>query len=84
MEGDIVVRRLAFWSIFFGMGVLAIIGMPFWSGYISKTLLHEGIVEYIAHLNASGIASGVYSFMEWMFLISGGLTCAYMTRLFVI
>ena len=30
----------------FLMGALGISGIPMWSGYVSKTLLHEGIVEY--------------------------------------
>jgi formate hydrogenlyase subunit 3/multisubunit Na+/H+ antiporter MnhD subunit len=31
----------------FLMGVLGATGLPLWNGYISKTLLHESIVEYI-------------------------------------
>ena len=67
----------------FGMGYLGIIGMPLFNGYVSKTLLHESIVEYIEHLEHAGHAAGAYQALEWIFLISGGLTAAYMTKLFV-
>ncbi len=70
------------------MGSLGIGGIPGWSGYISKTLLHEGIVEYIhamegGHLHASIFTVGNMKAIEWIFLISGGLTVAYMCKLFV-
>ena len=69
------------------MGALGIGGIPGWSGYISKTLLHEGIVEYIhamegGHLHAAIFTVGGMKTMEWIFLISGGLTVAYMGKLF--
>ena len=53
------------------LGALGISGVPAFSGYISKTLLHESIVE------------GNMQLVEWIFLISGGLTAAYMCKLFV-
>ena len=70
------------------MGALGIGGIPGWSGYVSKTLLHEGIVEYIhalegGHLHASIFRAGSMKAVEWIFLISGGLTVAYMCKLFV-
>lgn len=71
----------------FLMGVLGIGGMPLWNGYVSKTLIHESIVEYVFAINA-GIIPAFFgtSFMkavEWIFLISGGLTVAYMLKLYV-
>ncbi len=70
------------------MGALGIGGFPGWSGYISKTLLHEGIVEYIhamegGHLHAAIFSAGTMKAIEWIFLLSGGLTVAYMCKLFV-
>ena len=56
-------------------GALAIAGIPFFSGYISKTLLHESIVEFGGGMPGKMI--------EILFLISGGLTVAYMTKLYV-
>ena len=98
------------------MGALGIGGIPLWNGYVSKTLLHESIVEYtelieeaFAEVQAAGVAVwdkflgflpvitaeaegeamtliGTYGFwkaIEWIFLISGGMTVAYMLKLFV-
>lgn len=59
----------------FLVGALTIGGIPLFGGYVSKTLLHEAIVEY----GGGGIMTAV----EWVFLFSGGLTVAYMTKLFV-
>ena len=68
-------RGKPFLNAAFLMGALGIGGIPLWNGYISKTLLHESIVEY------SG--APVFVFVEWMFLISGGLTVAYMLKLYI-
>ncbi|KXL53320.1 hydrogenase-4 component B [Anaerotignum neopropionicum] len=67
----------------FLMGVLGITGIPFWNGYISKTLIHESIVEYIEILHHAGQATTYMQTVEWLFLFSGGLTLAYMTKIFV-
>ena len=71
--------KLAFLS-----GACSIAGIPGFGGYISKTLLHEGIVEYCVHLGHHGISAVPYRVVEWLFLLSGGLTLAYMARLFYI
>ena len=70
------------------MGALGIGGVPLWSGYISKTLLHESMVEYIHELEGGHVHDIVFALsdmqvFEWIFLISGGMTIAYMTKLFV-
>ncbi len=62
----------------FLMGALGIGGIPLWSGYVSKTLLHESIVEYAHHTG-----SFWWTAAEWVFLLTGGMTVAYMTKLFV-
>ena len=59
----------------FLVGALAIGGIPFFGGYISKTLLHESIVEYGG--------GWVMHAVEYIFLFSGGLTVGYMTKLYV-
>ena len=61
----------------FLLGAAGIAGIPGLNGYVSKTLLHEAIVE-AAPLYGAGI-----TVVEWIFLISGGLTLAYMTKLYV-
>ena len=72
--------KLAFLS-----GALGIGGVPLFSGYISKTLLHESIVEYAGIAGKSDQILGVpdIRLVEWLFLISGGLTVAYMLKLFM-
>lgn len=74
-------------NLIFLMGALGIGGIPLWDGYISKTLIHESIVEY-RHLLAEGLVSGIVSgtqmaLVEWIFLVSGGFTVAYMTKLYI-
>lgn len=70
------------------MGALGIGGVPLFSGYVSKTLLHESIVEYIHGLEGGSFVSAFFlatdlKIIEWIFLISGGLTIAYMCKLFI-
>lgn len=69
------------------MGALGIGGIPLWSGYISKTLLHESMVEYIHEAHGLSMTLPVTLQMmevfEWVFLISGGMTIAYMLKLYV-
>lgn len=67
----------------FLMPALGVMGVPLWNGYISKTMIHEAIVEYIEELEHLGEAAGMYHIIEWLFLIAGGMTVAYMTKLFV-
>lgn len=69
-------RKKPILKLAFLLGALGIGGIPLLNGYVSKTLLHESIVE--------GIAAGYpLKIVEWLFLISGGLTLAYMTKLYV-
>lgn len=83
-------------KIAFALGGLGISGVPLFNGYISKTLLHEGIVEAIHGMREAqemGLAtidavtarniSDLLQVGEWIFLFSGGLTFAYMLKLFI-
>lgn len=63
----------------FAMGALGIGGIPMWNGYVSKTLIHESIVEYMEAVGGPW----VWHLAEWVFLITGGMTVAYMLKLFV-
>lgn len=70
------------------LGALGIGGVPGFSGYVSKTLLHESIVEYMHELTTGNAGISVFTvsdmkLIEWIFLLSGGLTIAYMCKLFV-
>lgn len=76
-------RRKPLLSFIFLMGVLGIIGMPFWNGYISKTLIHESIVEFIWEFHEYSFWARFFQIVEAVFLFSGGLTAAYMTKLYV-
>ena len=68
-------RKKPLLKAIFGVGALSIAGVPLFGGYISKTLLHESIVEYGGGWQMKAV--------EWIFLISGGMTVAYMAKLFV-
>ncbi|MBQ1493207.1 MAG: sodium:proton antiporter, partial [Blautia sp.] len=74
-------RNKPFLKIAFALGALGISGVPFFNGYMSKTLLHEGIVE-AAEL-FGGNLNTYFHVVEWVFLISGGFTFAYMLKLFI-
>lgn len=77
-------RKKPVLHISFLLGALAIGCIPpLGSGFNSKSLLHEGILEYIHLLTEEGINAGPYKFVEILFLISGGLTIAYMTKLYI-
>ena len=86
-------RRKPWLLIPFLLGALGISGVPFFNGYISKTLLHEGLVlarEALEHAGAravlplgAGSLTGLVHLVEWIFIISGGCTFAYMLKLFI-
>lgn len=67
-------------KIAFALGALGISGVPMFNGYISKTMLHEGIVEGAHAIEGLGT---VLHAAEWIFLVSGGITFAYMLKLFI-
>lgn len=67
----------------FLMGALGISGVPLWNGYISKSLLHESILEYVELLHEQGASAFLYSAIEWIFVITGGMTFSYMLKLYV-
>ena len=73
-------RNKPFLKAAFALGALGISGVPLFNGYISKTLLHEGIVE--GTLECADLAALLHV-VEWIFLISGGITFAYMLKLFI-
>ena len=66
----------------FLMAALGITGVPLWSGYVSKTLLKKSIAEgYYLFQNLP--LEFPLRFSYWALIFTGGLTFAYMTKLFV-
>lgn len=72
-------RDKPFLKAAFAIGALSISGVPLFGGYISKTLLHESVKEYMEWAANSGAAR----FCEVLFIVTGGLTLAYMLKLFI-
>lgn len=64
-------------GVFF-VGLLAIIGMPGFNGFISKTLLHEALAE--AHHMYHSVW---FIIAEVVFTLSSGFTVAYLLKLFI-
>lgn len=86
-------RKKPFLLVVFLLAAAGVGGIPFLNGYVSKTLLHESIAEYgaLLALAEGSMAVPVFSatpalmkVVEVLFLFSGGLTVAYMTKLFVV
>ena len=73
-------RKKPLLHLCFLLGYLGIIGMPLFNGYLSKSLIHEAILEYAEEASAGAVW---YSLYEKLFLFSGGLTAAYMTKLYL-
>ena len=68
----------------FLMGAFGLMGVPGFSGYVSKTLIHEAIVEYVHLLHeVHSPLAPLYTGAEWIYLFSGGLTSAYMIKLYI-
>ena len=81
-------RNKTLLKIVFLSGALGIACIPLFSGYVSKTLLHEGILEYITLVKEGAVTGtilgvGAMKAVEWLFIFSGGCTVAYMIKLFI-
>ncbi len=102
MTGELDYNRLAgfanrkWWlKLPFLCAALGISGIPLFSGFVSKTLIHHGIetcmhIPAFADINEYGVCisfqlspyADVYKGVEWIFLISGGMTFAYMLKMY--
>ncbi len=69
-------RRKPFLLCLFFSGSLGIGGVPFFSGYIGKTLIHEGIAEYGLMTGSIWVKTA-----EWLYILGGAMTVAYMLKL---
>ncbi len=76
-------RKNPLLALLFLTGAASIAGLPFTAGYASKTLLHEGILECLAAGVLPESFGNLLVSAEWIFLFTGGLTAAYMAKLFV-
>ncbi len=72
-------NKKPFLATVFAVAGLSLAGIPGFTGYLSKSILHEAVLE-TAHFGLSGFAVKIF---EWIFLISGGATLCYMTKLFL-
>ena len=69
-------RRLPVIAVVFGLAVLGIAGLPGFSGFPSKTTLHDAIL--IMRKYSPG---GWWTLVEAVFTLTGALTVAYMSKL---
>ena len=68
----------------FLLASLNLAGLPFLGGYVSKTLLHESLVEGILLFSAENpMLANLFNIAEILFLIVGGITIAYLTKIFM-
>lgn len=77
-------RKQPLLALLFFLPMMSLAGIPGLSGYVSKTLLHESMVELLHEMHSHG--SALYSYVkasEILFLLAGGLTFAYMLKYFV-
>lgn len=66
-------------AISFLLPALSLSGVPGFLGYLSKTGIHEALIEIDVAVNNPGLVKCV----EIIFLFAGGCTLCYMTKLFV-
>ena len=66
----------------FLMAALGICGIPLWSGYVSKTLLHKALSESV-YLYQGWALEYPLRFAYMAMVFTGALTFAYMAKLFV-
>ena len=72
-------RKKPFLKISFALGAMSLAGIPGFLGYLSKTALHEALLE------AGEVVADLFlvKSIEAIFLFSGGCTLCYMLKLFV-
>ena len=76
-------RRKPLLAIITVIPMLGVAGVPLFNGYVSKTLIHESMVEYLAMMPEMNFLAVFFKIVEGLFLFAGGLTLAYMTKIFV-
>lgn len=71
-------RKKPLLNILFLTGSLGLAGVPLFNGYVSKSLLHEGMTIWQESFGELWMRGA-----EGLFLLSGGLTAAYMAKLYI-
>ncbi|MFO7969906.1 MAG: proton-conducting transporter membrane subunit [Candidatus Izemoplasmatales bacterium] len=69
-------KKLPLTTLIFIIGMFGIIGMPLFNGYISKTLLHHGLVEAYKH------GSQAFFYAEILYIITSIGTVCYFAKMF--
>ncbi len=67
----------------FFLCMVGVAGIPLFSGYLSKSLLHEAFLELITEMSHEGVNTFAYSVGELAFIISGGMTLCYMLKVYI-
>lgn len=62
---------------------LGLMGVPLFNGYLSKSLIHESMLEYIAQVTALGEPAGLLHLAEVLFLVAGGMTTGYLLKILI-
>jgi formate hydrogenlyase subunit 3/multisubunit Na+/H+ antiporter MnhD subunit len=72
-------KKLPFTTLTFIIAALGISGIPLFNGYISKTILHHGIVE------AYELGNPIFFYAELMFiLVSAGTACSFIKMFYYV
>lgn len=69
-------RNKPLFHVIFLCGAMGISGVPGFNGYISKSLLHESILEGCKEFSYLAV-------VEKLFLLAGGMTVCYMLKLYI-
>ncbi len=75
-------RKMPLTTVFWCIAALGIMGIPLFNGFVSKTLLHEAILEsgtIAGHAGSFG-SPGWFSAVEWIFVITSGGTICYILK----
>ena len=75
-------RGKPFFHAVFLAGLLSLACVPLGCGFVSKSLLHEGLLELIEVLRMGEQAWWIVKAAEILFIIAGGLTMAYSLKLY--
>ncbi len=71
-------RKKPLLNLLFLAGSLGLAGVPLFNGYVSKSLIHEGMTIWRESFGGIWMKGA-----EGLFLLSGGLTAAYMAKLYI-